>query len=379
VRALWKILRVLLWLLSILVLAWLGLCGYVLWKKQALLKKAGVEMNRRFGANGGWSSLDISFFRDFPNITFRSSNMFLRDSLWKQHHHNLLEAKQLFLRCTPFSFFSGHLQVSKIFVEQGSVNIFNDSTGHGNTDLLKCLFQTEDKDAGIPGISFEGIRLIIEKTDTAGRRQSFDLDIRRFGCSIEKSGRSLYLRFNLVARVNSIVFNAEKGSVFDDKDISTRCVMQYNTASKILEGKKMRLRMDGQDWLVAGRFFSDVHPDPFLLTIQAAGIPFGNAIGLFPEQVRNKLSEYVVAPMVSLKLVLDAGAADSPEPLLTANLTIDDNEGIPQEDQSRGVTTGLHIRYKGPLYFSDSLPFLGRQILDMDSIRWAPFKNALKK
>jgi hypothetical protein len=378
VSVLRKILPVLSWLLSVSVLAWLALCGYVLWKRPALLKKAGVEMTRRIGANGGWSSLDISFFRDFPNITFHSSNIFLRDSLWKQHRHNLLEAKQLFLRCTPFSLFSGHLQVSKIFVEQGSVNIFHDSTGYGNSDLLKRFFQIEDKDTGIPGLSLEGIRLTIEKTDSTGRRQLFDLDIRQFGCSIEKSGRSLYLRVNSVLRVNGLVFNAEKGSVFDGKVISTQFVMQYNTASKILEGQQMRLRMDGQDWLVAGRFFSDVHPDPFLLTIQAAGIPFRDAIGLFPGQVRNKLSEYDIIPTVSLKLVLDAGAADNPQPLVTANLTVDDNEGIPQEDLSRGVTTGLHIRYKGPLYISDSLPFLGRQTLDLDSARWAPFKKAIK-
>jgi hypothetical protein len=379
VSALWKILRVLSWLLSVSVLSWLALCGYVLWKRPVLLRKAGLAMSKRFGANGGWSTLDISFFRDFPNITFHSSNVFLRDNLWKQHHHNLLEAKQLFLRCTPFSLFSDQLQVSKIFLEQGSVNIFHDSTGYGNTDLLKCFFHTEDDDAGIPGLSLEGIRLIIEKTDTTGRRQMFDLDIRQLGCSVKKTGRSLVLRVNSVVRVNNIVFHAQKRSAFDGKDISSQGILQYNTASKILEGKQMRLYMDGQDWLVAGRFFSDVHPDPFLLTIQAAGIPFGDAIGFFPAQVRNQLSEYDMRPTVSLKIVLDAGAADSPDPLMTASLTVDDNEGIPQETPFGGVTTGLHIRYKGPLTISDSLPFLGRQTLDIDSLRWAPFRKALKK
>ena len=71
---------------------------------------------------------------------------------------------------------------------------------------------------------------------------------------------------------------------------------------------------------------------------------------------------YAIDRPVSFTLTIDAGAADNPAPLITARLSVKAKED-------------LHIFYKGPLYDTDSISSLSRGKLDLDSLRWAPFKK----
>jgi hypothetical protein len=374
--------RVLIGLVSLLVLAWLVLAGYILLKEPDLLRSASAELDKRMRGVEFRSDLEISFFHDFPHITLRLSNVLLRDSLWQEHHHTVVEAKEVFVRFVPSTLFSGRPQVSKLFFKQGSLYLFTDSSGYRNFSVLRRLDWGAGHDrsersggADFPDLSFDRVRVIVEKEDTLNRKELVDLDFHKLDYSIKKTMRSYQIRVTMNMRVNSIALDSAKGILLKDRDLSGSYDLQYNAASKIIEGKQVSVNMDGQAYLLSGRFFADVSPDPFLLTIQAQGIPFGQATGLFPLQVQKKLRAYVMDNPVSLKLTVDAGVADNPEPLLTAHLTVmnkaDSLSGNPQP----GSGVGLHIHYKGPVYVVDSLPALKPETLDLDSASWAPFKK----
>jgi hypothetical protein len=272
------------------------------------------------------------------------------------------------------------------------VYLFSDSTGYSNVSVLRRLDWEKNPDHGpgrdqrgiftdavVPDLSFDQMRVVIEKDDTIGRKELFDLHIRSLDCTIKKAIRSFQLRINMNMRVNTVTLDAEKENFLKDKDLSGRFDLQFNTASKILEGKRVNLSMDGQEYLLSGRFFADVSPDPFLLSVQARGIPYPQAVGLFPLHIREKLSAYDIKSPVSLKLTLDAGAADKPYPQVTAGLIVGGKEDAQAGVVNKVAGEGLNIHYKGPLYESDSIPALGHETLDLDSAGWAPFKKALKK
>src|SRR5262249_36484164 len=154
-------------------------------------------------------------------------------------------------------------------------------------------------------------RLVMERQD---KHKFFDLEFRRLDCSVSENGRALSLNTHVDALVKSFAFNMEKGSFMKDKSLAGDFTLQFNTGSKILQFNKARMRIDGHMFVLTGRFFPDVHPDPFVLSIQAANIPYRTATALLTPLIQQKLDLYDVDKPVSLLADLDAGNADDPTP-----------------------------------------------------------------
>ncbi len=124
--------------MCLLFLFWLALAGYVEIKKKSLLEKARTEINKQINGSVQIGQLDISLFRHFPSITLRLSDVVLRDSAWPQHHHDLLQAGNVYISCSLLrSLRHRRIELSTIFLEHGTINFYQDSTGYNNTYLIK--------------------------------------------------------------------------------------------------------------------------------------------------------------------------------------------------------------------------------------------------
>jgi len=315
------IVRVTAFIGGLLLLAWLLLVSIISLKKPALLKRVSAELKDRTGTEVSIGNMDISFFRHFPYVTLQLSKVTLHDSLWQQHHHDLLKAESLDLRFSlPGSLFSGKPRVSKVFLEGGSIYLFTDSTGYTNTEMLrKGGSAGSDKEMKWPEFSLTDINFVMEKQD---KRKLFDLDIRRLIGSVEKNNRTLLLDLSIDLTVNSFAFNTEKGSFLKEKPVSGHFRLQFNSGSKILQVNKQSLLIDGHPFLLSGRFFPEVSPDPFLLTVQTSAIPYKKATALLTPNIQQKLDQYDIDKPVSLNAIIDAGSADDPTPLINVRMSL---------------------------------------------------------
>ena len=124
--------------MCLLFLFWVALAGYVELKKDTLLGKARTELNNRIGGTLQIGRLDISLLRHFPSVTLQLTDVSLRDSAWSQHHHDLLQAGNIYISCSLFrSILKRRIELSTVFVERGTVYFYTDSTGYSNTYLLR--------------------------------------------------------------------------------------------------------------------------------------------------------------------------------------------------------------------------------------------------
>ena len=308
-------------LACLLILCWLALAGIVLLKKPALLKKAATELTARTGGTISIGNMDISFFRHFPNISFYLSNVVLRDSGWQQHRHDLLHVEHVYLQMALFrSLFSGKAQLGKVYLEQGTIYQFTDSTGYSNT--IKFRSQSgAGSDGGVrpPDIALTDIKWVIEKQE---KHKLFDLEIHRLDCSFEKEDKALELKVSSRMQINNFSFNTEKGSYIKDKAVSGSFRLLYSPRSKILQADKVSLEIDGHPFLFSGRFFPDVKPDPFFLDIQTENIPYRKATALLPPLIQQKLDRFDIDGPISIHAVIDAGSADDPTPLITVRTSL---------------------------------------------------------
>lgn len=321
-----RTLRYTLWitggLCCLLLLLWLGVAAYVTIRKPVILFKARAELKKRLGGDASIGDMDVSFFHHFPNITLHLSKVTLRDSLWQEHHHDLLHAEDMYLSLSLFrSLFAGKARLGKVYVEHGSVYIFTDTTGYSNTSALSRPGSSSHEDVQPPDLSCTDVRLVMEKQD---RHKFFDLEFRRLDCSIDKNGRMLSLTTDVDALAKIFSFNTEKGSFIKDKKLSGHFTVQFNSGSKIVQFNKVTVHIDGHPFILTGRFFPNVKPDPFTFNIQVNDIPYKKATALLTPVLQQKLDLYDIDKPVSIQADLDAGAADDPTPLMSVRMNLQD-------------------------------------------------------
>jgi hypothetical protein len=313
--------------LCLLLLGWLGLMGYVTLNRTTLLERMRTELRKRVGNAVQVGSLDISFFRHFPDVTIRLSAVSIRDSAWHQHHHDLLKIAGADVELNVFkSLLKRQVQLGKVGLDHGQVYFYTDSTGYSNTSILKDLMRgggsagRDGQSSDLPEIGLSNIRWVMERQD---KHKLFDLDVRRLSCSIGADDRQLQLDIGTDIRVNSFSFNTEKGSFIRDKELTGHFTVQYSTASKIVQFKGATIKIDGHPFVFSGRFFPTVNPDPFFLTIETHDILFHQASALLTPNITQKVDQYDIDKPVTIFAQLDAGAADQQTPQVQVHLDLD--------------------------------------------------------
>ncbi len=308
--------------MCLLLLVWVALAVYVNLKKTSLLQKASTEIKDRLGADMQIGQLDISLFRHFPSVTLQLSDVSIRDSCWQQHHHDLLQAKNVFISCSLFrTLIKGKVQLGKVILEHGTIYLYRDSTGYTNTYVFKDRkpAASSGKPSDPPDILLSDMKLVEELQD---KHKLFDLDIHRLDCDIKRDERVLQLGINADIIVNSFAFNTDKGSFLKDKKLSGHFKLRYNTDSKIVQFAGITLAIQGHPYVLTGRFFPTVSPDPFFLTIETTNANFHQVTALLTPNIQQKLDEYDIDKPVSIHAQLDAGAADDPQPQIQIRLSL---------------------------------------------------------
>jgi len=88
-------LRVLAILIALLLLALVGVSFYVKQHKQQFISFLASETEK--GLNGATlhiGDISLGFKGHFPLVALTIDSIYLRDSLWSSHHHNLVSANQ---------------------------------------------------------------------------------------------------------------------------------------------------------------------------------------------------------------------------------------------------------------------------------------------
>jgi hypothetical protein len=289
--------------------------------KASLLEKLRNTLQERVGGTIRIGALDLSFFRHFPMVTARLSDVSLRDSAWERHHHDLLKAAAVYVSCNWFrSVVNSRLELGEIDLEHGVIYFFTDSTGYSNTSMFRPRRTGRTGEAPKPpDIRLTDVRWIMDRQD---KQKLFDLDIHHLHCGIGKEDRLLHLRIGAGMQVNSFAFNTDKGSYLRGKRLSGNFAVDYNTASRIIQFHEAKVAIDDHPFVFSGRFFPTVVPDPFFLQINTKDIAYRQVTALLTPQLQQKLDRYDIDKPVSIQAQLDAGVADDPTPQIQVRLDL---------------------------------------------------------
>lgn len=316
--------RILVGIVALFLLLGIGTWIYLSLNKATVLKKVNTELSSRIRGEVSVKDLDIGFFRTFPKISIGLYGITVRDSLWKQHGHDLLKAEKVFASLNPFKLLSGRLTVDKIILEKASAYLITDSTGYNNAaGILRSRSDSaKNKPQVIPAFEIRDSRIVIEKKD---RNKLFDFEINRLNCIVKQEENNLFLNTNLAMIVHSMAFNRKNGSFLEEKTVSGKFGFRFNPKSKILGFENIRLQVDHHPFTLTGKFFLDLVPATFTLSIKTEGIGYQRARSLLTANIRKKLDQYNIGKPFSINATLDATDPENRKPLIRIKMMVKDN------------------------------------------------------
>ncbi len=319
-------LRVLIVFVSLILLAFIG--GWIYLKQHKKQVISFIESEAKSGLNGGnlhIGDISIGFKHTFPRIAFTVDTLILRDSLWSQHHHDLINVKKAYATLDFFKLIVGKISIGRVELDYPEFYIFTDSSGYTNTSVFKKNqppHKEAPKNLEYPVLEIQNGSLAVDKQD---KLKIFDFDDISLKCRIK--GNSIDPGLEIDAQLNCMVqkltFNKEKGPFLEKKNVKGDFRVHFNKNSKILQFEKIQLAVDQQPFVFTGKFFLAEVPTPFILSWETDNLPFRKAASFLSPNIRVKLEPYDISDNIThLTGSLDNSEPEYKTPLIHLRLNV---------------------------------------------------------
>lgn len=300
---------------SILVLfiaLWAVLYWYVSTHKKELIAKIEKAASEKIDGKLIIKDIQPDFFKSFPMISFRIDSVSLQDSLYPVYKTKLIEIEHAYARLNFFSVLKGSPSFSKITIENGSFNIFVDSTGYSNNYLLRPK-ETKAKKSGNKDMDISDFEInnFSVNIDNKPMDKRFAFTLNSLQGSYTSVTPGAMIRFSIDSRFTQLGFNLELGSFLKNSSVKGDFKVAFDTAAKTFEIHKTPLDMDGQTVYFDALLSLDREKDiPFKMNFEAKNINYNVGINWLSENIHKKLSKLKFKNTLNVYAQLDGGFMD---------------------------------------------------------------------
>ena len=351
-------LHVLAILLALLLLALIGVSFYVKQHQRQFI--SFLESETEKGLNGAKlhvGDISVGFKSSFPLIALTIDSVYLRDSLWSRHHHDLISANRVHATIDFWKLFHGKIDILRLDLDKPDIYFYTDSLGYSNTSVFKKRIRSrKDSLANQPYPIFQ-ITDARFSIDERVKHKFFSFQIHELTGKIQAKANSPVLAVDLYLNclVQALTFNKSKGSFFENKPVQGTFGIMYNRDSRELDFNKIQLAIDQQPFVLTGKFFFAEQGTPFNLSWESNNLSFRKAASLLSANIQKRLEPYEIEdPIDSLEGSLDNSETKYSTPLIHLWLKVE-NKNI----KSPFVTVD-HASFTAT-FNNESVPFRGHE------------------
>jgi hypothetical protein len=311
--------------IGIILIAWLFIYLYFLSHKSEILQKTIGIINKNIHGNIEIKDIGLDFPGTFPYVSIDLKEITIRDSLYSTHHHDLLKAKKFLLRTNPFQLITGKFEISKIKVEDGSIYVYDDSTGYSSS---KAFEQHKDsnlvKEAGLKK-EIRSFRLIDMKVtiDKPFKKKLFVFNIKDLDCDMDRSGDQLLFDLKTDLVIESLAFNLNKGSFAEHQPLTGDFQLALNIVSKELSFQDISLRIGKEPYHFTGKF-QFINDKKFNLFISAPKADFTKAAALLPISIRRHIDSIAFNKPLAVEASINGQLQSGIQPLIKVSWNVKD-------------------------------------------------------
>lgn len=339
-----KIVGVLLILLSLI---WVGAAYYINKNNKLILAKILHQVNTSVNGTVQVSHMETTLLKGFPGVSVSLKNVSLKDSLWNQHKHELLKAKDIEVTLNALSLLIGTINIRKVAINNASIYLYTDSTGYSNTRM----FRTGDKQKAdgnedssgslqVRIIDLNNVDLVI---DNQKRFKLFSFYVDQLKGKIKYPYNRWDGNFKLKTQIRSFAFNTGKGSFLKDKLLTGNMSTHYDGHSEVIIIDQKPIKIGDDTFSIGANINIAANHPAFSIAIKADQIKYENISRLLAPNISTKLLKFGIAQPIDITgSIIDDGNKSHKDPLINVKMVVKHNKvSIPSGELTDCSFTGF--------------------------------------
>lgn len=291
----------------------------ITFKKESISAMAITQIKRQVHGTVEIGDLAPNFFRTFPNISIRLSNVIIRDSLWSVHHHDVFAAEKIYIRLQLLSLITGKPKIGKVIVENATINLFTDECGDCNFKPYQNVSFSKGK-SDIPEFTFYHTRFISENHFLNSHH---DIEAAYMDCAIQKNDTVYDMHIDMDLLVHGLGFNMTKGRYLEEKEMKGDFHLAYYPRNKI-SFDNMELDIDHHPFTLKGDILLHTEPTYFDITINTDNVNYKKAAGMLTDALRQKVDSFTIVQPFNASVAIAGVMEYQAKPVVTVNFNVDD-------------------------------------------------------
>lgn len=315
-------------LFAIILLTWLGAAYYINHNNKTILAKILTQLNSNVNGKIEVNSMETTLLKGFPGVSVSLKKVKLRDSLWTQHKHDLLNAEDIEVSLNIFSLITGDININKIAINNANIYVYTASNGYSNTSMFKVKSShpssAKNQNAfKIKRLDFNNVNLVV---DNQQRFKLFNFVVGQLKGKINYADTGWNGKIDLETNVRSFAFNTKKGSFLKDKTIKGRLIAHYNEKSQEITIDQEKLSIGGDEFYIGAKISVAKEKSAFAISVRADKILYKNISLLLAPNISTKLLKFAIdEPIAVVGTIVDNGNKNATDPLINVKITVKNN------------------------------------------------------
>jgi hypothetical protein len=316
-------------LFLLIVLVYCGAAYYINRNNKQILGTILSQLNAKVSGEVSVKSMETTLLQGFPGVSVSLKNVLLRDSLYANHRHDLLNAGDIDVSLNVLSLISGNINIRKIGINNAKIYLYTDSNGYSNTSMFKTKSQKKAENSkestpfAIKKVNLNKVSLII---DNQKRRKLFNFDIDRVRGNVDYPFSGWDANISLKTDIKSFAFNTRKGSFLKDQLLEGTLIAHYNEDSQVVTIDQNKLSIGNEDYYIGAKIDLSKNDSSFQVDIKADDVLYQNIASILSPNISSKLLKFKIEkPIGVVGHIIDNGDKTQKDPLINVRMTVKDN------------------------------------------------------
>ncbi len=264
-----------------------GLLGWFMQDKitQKILTAINKQVTVPVKVNGG---IHLSLITHFPYASLTFKDLVIDDKLRKDK--KLLKVEEFSLLCNLFSLFGDKIELTKIFITNGDINIYKDEHGNANYEIIKPSQDTSSTSSSLAVQLKKAEVKNVHFTYNDNTQYTFaDVDVKEILLKGDFSSKAFDLTTSINAMVNNVTSSDQQ--LIAKRKIKAEIVLAVNNDNAQYTFKKSAIDIDGSEFGISGFFTLLKAGTQVDFKLINEGKNIQKLIGLIPEKYRTSFAE----------------------------------------------------------------------------------------
>nr|WP_068887095.1 AsmA family protein [Pedobacter panaciterrae] len=343
-------------LVGLVFLIFSALAFYVNSNKKSLLETITQKLNKNLNGTLTIESMEPTFLRGFPGVSISLKNVVMKDSLWQNHQHTLLNAKDFEVSVNTLALLKGTIEIKKIGINDAQIYLFTDSNGYSNTAIFRKKDKTnkpkDDSQSSteVRKFTLNNVSFVV---DNKKGHKLFEFDIYDLKGNIDYpllGGWDADIKLKTLAK--SLAFNTRRGSFIKDKLLEGPFKVTYNDNSGLIVVAPNTLNIGEDPFIIGAKFDTSKENTDFTINIETKNILWRSASALLAPNITAKLNMFDLKQPIHVYCTLAGDMGPGGDPSINVKALIKDNVlttpgGVVDDCNFTGFFTNSYIKDKG--------------------------------